>query len=346
MVRSSSVRVLLTGGAGKVGRPLVETLLASGHTVQVVGRREDVVVPGATYAPCDICDFELVTEVMRGMDAVIHLAALPAPDKGAPPDVYRTNCIGTFNIYQAAVDLGIRRVVTASSINAVGYFYGLKGFGLSYLPVDEDHPSFHTDAYSLSKFNVEELGSYFWHREGVTGASLRIPGVYDPTEASFSRFEGARKWAADYLRPKFAMTVQEKLDWASGLEVKFQEYRDRRPFEWSKEGGERGRGSEHMDDDETRLFFNKTNLFTNLDARDSARAFELALTGKYDGYHTLFVNDSNNFAGLPAEELARLVYPKAAPDSQRLEGTTSLVSIDRARKLLGWEPEHSLSRFF
>ena len=340
------MRVLLTGGAGKVGLPLVEALVASGHHVLVVGRREGVNVPGAEYAACDIADYERVVEVMTGSDAVVHLAALPSPDKGAPQDVYRTNCLGTFNVYQAAVDLGIRRVVTASSINAVGYFYGLKGFSLSYLPVDEDHPSFPTDAYSFSKLNVEELGSYFWHREGVTGASLRIPGVYDPTEAAFSRFEGARKWAADYLRPKFAMTDQEKLDWAGELEVKFQLYRDRRPFEWRKEGGERGRGSEHMDDDETRLFFNKTNLFTNVDARDSARAFELALTGDYDGYHTLFVNDSHNFAGLPADELVRLVYPEATPRPEYLKGTASLVSIDRARRLLGWEPEYSLSRFF
>ena len=346
MERIGNMRLLLTGGAGMVGLPLVETLLASGHQVHVVGRREGVVVPRAEYMACDICNFERLIEVMTGMDGVIHLAALPSPGKGAPQDVYRINCSGTFNIYQAAVDLGIRRVVTASSINAVGYFYGLKGFPLSYLPVDEDHRSFATDAYSLSKLNVEELGSYFWHREGVTGASLRIPGVYDPSGNRPDHFKANMAWAKEYLEPRFAMSSEEKRGFAEDLELKFQRYRDLRPFEWTKEGRERERGAEIMDDNEYRLFFLKTNLFASLDARDSARAFELALTCDYDGYHTLFVNDSHNGVGLPASELARLVYPAADLREDLLRGTTSLVSIDKARKLLGFEPEFSLSRFF
>ena len=101
-----------------------------------------------------------------------------------------------------------------------------------------------------------------------------------------------------------------------------------------------------MDNDEGRLFSLKRNFFAYIDARDSAQAFTFALTKGYEGYHTLFVNDSHNCIGLPANELAHLVYPEAELREIRLRGTTSLVDIDRAREILGFEPEYSLSRYF
>ena len=86
-----------------------------------------------------------------------------------------------------------------------------------------------------------------------------------------------------------------------------------------------------------------TNLFTQLDGRDSAQAFVKALLGSYEGSHALFVNDSVNRYLLDSRELARLFYPEAEIRAC-LTGTASLVSIDRAHSLIGFEPKHTMDR--
>ncbi len=78
------MNILVTGGLGSVGRPLVELLVKNGHTVKVIGRRPEAeveaeLIPGAAYSSCDINDFSAIRQQVRGMDTVIHLAAIAAP---------------------------------------------------------------------------------------------------------------------------------------------------------------------------------------------------------------------------------------------------------------------------
>jgi len=91
--------------------------------------------------------------------------------------------------------------------------------------------------------------------------------------------------------------------------------------------------------------FGYSNFWASIDARDSAQAIELGLTADYEGSHPLWVNDSHNSAGVPTQALAELFYPDV-PLKRDLVGTESLVSIDRARELLGFEPEYSVSRWY
>jgi hypothetical protein len=89
--------------------------------------------------------------------------------------------------------------------------------------------------------------------------------------------------------------------------------------------------------------FGYSNFWASLDARDAAQALEKGLTAEYKGSHPLYINDSENAAGLDSERLARLFFPQTTRRTHPLQGRETLVSIDRARALLGFEPEHHIS---
>ncbi len=340
------MKVLVTGGAGSVGAALVDRLNEKGHHVTVVGRREGIQVPGAHYRTCDITDYDQVLVVMDGIEGVIHLAALPSPIPGPAHQVYSINCGGTFNVYNAAVECGIKRVVNASSINAVGYFYGIKHFPISYLPIDEDHPPFTTDIYSFSKESVENIARYFWRRDGISGASIRIPWVYEPTEERLRDFQSGMEWARERLAPLFEEPEDRVRAFLGDLDEGIAKFRTQLLWEWPTDRKLVKEYKNEMKGDEFHMFVLGHNFFTSLDARDSAQAFERALTAEYDGAHVLFANDAHNSVGLPSDRLGALFFPEAGVKSGGLLGTESLVSIERARKLIGFEPEYSLSRFF
>ena len=161
--------IIVTGGIGHIGCATVESLLQQGHSVRVLDRtavadiESDVqeTIKDADYTKVDITDFDSLEPHFDGADAVVHLAVLTYPGAGLEHDIFRINANGTFNIYRAAANAGIRRVVCASSINALGYNYGIKSFNIQYFPIDEEHPPFTTDPYSFSKGIVEEISAYF-----------------------------------------------------------------------------------------------------------------------------------------------------------------------------------------
>jgi hypothetical protein len=92
--------------------------------------------------------------------------------------------------------------------------------------------------------------------------------------------------------------------------------------------------------------FGRSNFWASIDARDSAQAFEKGLTADYQGSHPLYVNDSENAAGFDSETLARVFFPDVTARTHPLQGRETLVSIDRARALLGYEPEFHISEAF
>ncbi len=171
------MRVLVTGGNGAVGKATVARLVKNGFSVKVIGRSAGIEIPGAVYEVCDINDYPHLREAVRGFEAIVHLAAIPAPAGGSSDQVFYANAQGTFNVYKAAEEEGIQRVVQASSINALGVFYGRKPSPIHYLPVDEDHPCVATDVYSFSKQVIEDIGEYYWRRSGISGVAYRLPWV-------------------------------------------------------------------------------------------------------------------------------------------------------------------------
>ena len=102
---------------------------------------------------------------------------------------------------------------------------------------------------------------------------------------------------------------------------------------------------ETMDQTAASIVNGLTHFWTAIDIRDRAQAIEKALRADFEGSHVLFINDSHNSLGLESMTLAELFYPDAEI-KQELVGTESLISLDKARKLIGFEPEYSVSRFY
>ena len=344
------MKVLVTGGAGSIGRTTVAHLAERGFSVRAVGRRPGLTVEGAEYRTCDVTDFDSLAPVMRGMDAVVHLAAVRAPYLAAGQEIFRANCSGTFNVYQAAAQAGIRRLVTASSINAVGRFFGVRDRDPEYFPIDEELPPFTTDAYSFSKQTLEETGRYFWRREGISGACLRFPYVYEPTADHLARIEEGVRRSQEILRELFAMGESKRRERVRAVLAFREEILSRRAMESPGlygTGGRREAGrSTPADQENLLLMSSRHNFWTYLDGRDAAQSVERSLAGDYRGCHVLFINDSHNNAGVPSRRLADVFYPEVTGWKRELVGTESLVSIDRARELLGFEPQYSVSRFY
>jgi len=334
------MRILLTGGTGEVGRTTTDRLVSRGHDVRVIGRRAGISIDGAEYRSCDILDYQALKQHTRGCDVVVHLAAIPNPWMGPSEKIYETNCNGTFNVYQAAAEEGIKRIVSASSVNAVGYFWGSKEFELSYLPVDEAHPTYTSDPYSFSKQILEEIAAYFWRREGISGVSLRFPWVYEPTEEILERLKSSICWAVRRIPELLSLSAEEQAAFIDRLRARTSAAKEGRLQEKKDEM------AAFLDEEERKFFGSRYNLWTNIDARDAAQAIDRAVSAGYDGSHPIFVNDNHNSAGVASRILARLFYPDVSMNESRLKGTESLISIDRARKLLEFEPSYSLSRFY
>jgi nucleoside-diphosphate-sugar epimerase len=225
------MRVLVTGGTGAVGREAVKRLVAHDHDVTVIGRTANLEIPGAAYRQCDIVDFGCLTECMRGMETVVHLAAIPNPGLGTGEAIFHVNDTGTFNVYRAAANAGIGRIVSASSINALGYNFGTKRFRLQYFPMDEAHPSYTTDPYSFSKQIMEEIGYYFWRREGVSSVFLRLPGVYEVTEENEERMQGWRTATMQAYQELLAKPEEEQRAFAREVVAQHDRLRAEHAFE-------------------------------------------------------------------------------------------------------------------
>lgn len=103
----------------------------------------------------DVADFDALASQLQGCDALIHLAAMPSPFHHPAHVVHANNVVGNYNALTAAADAGIRRIVSASSVNAIGGFYSRRA-RYDYLPLDEEHPTYAEDPYSLSKWLGEQ----------------------------------------------------------------------------------------------------------------------------------------------------------------------------------------------
>jgi nucleoside-diphosphate-sugar epimerase len=186
------VRIAVTGSAGKVGRAVVARARAEGHAVVEVDR------------PVDVTDHDALLRAVEGCDAIVHLAAYANPT-GRPGHVtHNNNVTASYNALSVAVALGIDRVCLASSINATGAVFSRRA-RYDYLPVDEAHPTYNEDAYSLSKWIAEtQADSVARRHESMTIASLRLHGVnpYRPvlTEERAHDFESSTRELWGWVR--------------------------------------------------------------------------------------------------------------------------------------------------
>ena len=349
---NSTMKLLVTGGVGSVGRVAVARLIRHGHAVRVIDRQPEAElaqevwdeIRGAEYRQVDVTDFESLGQHFEGMDAVVHLAAIPHPGGAHEAELWRINCNGAFNVYRAAADTGIKRVVSASSINALGYNYGIKPFPIRYFPIDEDHPTFTTDPYSFSKIVLEEIAAYFWRREEISGVCLRFPGVFRIDSRWAPRMKEFHAYRQKAFEDLMTLPEEERRARVAALIAEHDRERAERPQEqpWEQQRRRWRRREGEMPPPEVMLMFGRADFWALIHAEDAALAIERGLVAVYEGSHPLFVNDAENSAGVPSRELAALFFPEVTTWTRDVQGTETLVSIDRARALIGFEPEATM----
>ncbi len=192
------MRVVVSGALGHLGHAVVRMLVEQGLDVLAL----DLVEPhevyrrmhegtlsdlGAAtrregagelrYRLVDLTDLGQVYGALTGAGAVIHLGAIAAPSSHPPEVVFRNNVLGQFNVYEAAAVLGIGRVVSASSVSALGFPWQYRWSEPLYVPIDEAHPLIPQDCYGLSKVAGEEIAATFCRRTGGSAASLRFSTI-------------------------------------------------------------------------------------------------------------------------------------------------------------------------
>lgn len=188
-------RVVVTGGSGKAGRAIVPDLVEHGYDVLNI----DVVPAVPQHAPflrADLTDLGETIESLRGADAVVHMAAIPAPGIRTVEQTFEINMLSTYNVFSAAALLHLKRVVWASSETTLGLPFGkLHGQNLlddqarpghrpqpDYVPIDEDHPLRPHSSYALSKVLSEEMARQFARWTGIPFVGLRFSAIRELPE--------------------------------------------------------------------------------------------------------------------------------------------------------------------
>ena len=278
-------RVVVTGGAGKLGRACVDELIRHGWDVVVFDRVRPLPGNEAVFVPIDLTNYGEVLDAMLGVqeryirpDAVVHLAAIPAP--GIMPDhlTFMNNMTSTWNVVSAARRAGITNIVWASSETVLGLPFDTPP---PYIPVDEDYPPRPESTYSLVKTLEEAMAVQLcrWDPE-LKMIGLRFSNVMEPTDyARFPSFEeepGSRKW----------------------------------------------------------------NLWGYIDARDGAQAVRLALESDLKGTEVFIIANADTVMSRPNDSLVAEFYADVEVRGDLGEHDTML-SIEKARRLLGYRPAYS-----
>ena len=275
------MKIAVTGGSGKLGRSVVRRLREDGHTVvnlDRVGERGSVVLVDLTNFGQVADAIAGIDEHHAGLDAVVHLAAIPAP--GILPDVatFHHNILATYNVFQAARRAGISRIVYASSETVLGLPFDTDP---PYIPVDEEYPARPESTYSLVKHLEEQMAAQLTRWDPTLSiTALRFSNVMDPEDYA--------------VFPSY--------------------HADARLRRW--------------------------NLWGYIDARDGAQAVVRALESAGPGFETFIIAAADTVMTRPSVELAAEVFPGVDVVREVGEHET-LLSIDKARRLLGYDPQHS-----
>jgi nucleoside-diphosphate-sugar epimerase len=271
-------RICVTGANGLAGRAVVRDLLEHGYDVaatDIVARfGEDDVLRA------DLTDYGQAVEALTGADAVVHLANIPAPGLATPAVTFNANMTMNFNIFHAAANLKLSRVVWASSETTLGLPFEVPP---RYAPVDEEHYPVPTSTYALSKVASETVAGQIAQWSGIPFVALRFSNIWEP------------------------------------------KYYEEFPSFW--------------DDPLLR----KWNLWGYIDERDVALSCRLALESDADavGLESSFIiAAADTVMNRPSADLLAEAFPDV-PLTRDVGKFGTLLAIDRARRVLGFEPEHS-----
>lgn len=269
--------VVVTGGSGKAGRAVVRDLVEHGYNVlnvDVAPSRE----PITRFLKADLTDLGQTFEALAGAEAVVHLAAIPAPELLPDEITFRINMASTYNVFSAAAKLGLKRVVWASSETTLGLPFDKEQ--PAYAPIDEAHPLYPESSYALSKVLGEEMARQFNRWTGIPFVGFRISNIMEPDDyqkfPSFNKDAKIRKW----------------------------------------------------------------NLWGYVDARDVAQACRLGLEAAVTNADHYIIAAADTCMSRANKELMAEVFPGVELRGE-IGDTTTLLSIDKAKRVLGYAPQYS-----
>lgn len=278
-------RVVVTGGSGKLGRAVVAELVEHGYDVvnlDATPSRE----PRCPFVRVDLTDYGQTAQALTaiddrytGVDAVVHLAAIPAPGLVPNSSTFANNATASYHVFAAARAAGITNVVWASSETLLGLPF--TATPPPYLPVDEEYDARPESTYALVKHLEEQMAAQFcrWDPR-LKMIGLRFSNVMEPDDyAAFPSFDA-----------------------------------DARLRAW--------------------------NAWGYIDSRDGAQAVRRALEHEATGVDVFVIANADTVMSRPSAELAAEVFPDI-PITRDLTGTETLLSIDKARRVLGYEPQHT-----
>ena len=214
-------KVVVTGGSGRLAQFVIRELLARGYQVLSLDR----VPPREKLCMSWLVDLRQsgdLFEALRDAYGIIHLGAYQAPNLAPDAETLSNNVSASNNVLRAAADMGVKKVVMASSTAAFGFIYAHKLWAPEYLPLDEAHPSKPQDSYGLSKVLGEQIAdSIVSVHKQMTVSSMRFPGVnFDLTYESFRD-----RWRSPQTRASGFWTYIDARDAATAcrlaLEAKF-----------------------------------------------------------------------------------------------------------------------------
>jgi nucleoside-diphosphate-sugar epimerase len=283
-------KIAVTGGSGKLGRACVKDLLAHGHHVFNVDRAapQERICP---FILADLADFGQTVDAFsscpgekagRGdFDAIVHLAAIPAPHLFTDPVTFANNTLSTYNVFSAAYRLGIKNVVWASSETVLGLPFDTAP---PYAPVDEEYVGRPETAYSLSKLMGEEMAKQFcrWEPE-MKIIGLRFSNVMEPCD--YERFAGFQKDPS----------------------------------------------------------IRKWNLWGYIDARDGAQAIRRAVEAPLKGADVFIIANAETVMTQSSTQLMKDAFPDVLV-KKKLKANETRLSIEKAKRILGYKPQHSWSK--
>jgi nucleoside-diphosphate-sugar epimerase len=270
------MRVVVTGGTGKGGRWVVRDLREHGHDVVNVDLVPDG-SPNDLFLLTDLTNEGQVHDVIHGADAVVHFAAIPAPGLRPAGETFRINTLSTWNVFHAATEAGVGRVVWASSETVLGLPFDRPP---DFAPIDESITPRPESSYALSKLVGEALAEQLSRQTGTAFVGLRISNIMEPTD--YARFAS---WQDDPLVRKW-------------------------------------------------------NLWGYVDARDVAAAVRQGLEAETKGAEVCIIAAADTAMKRDSTDLMAEVVPDV-PLRRPVKGRETLLAIDHARDVIGYQPAHS-----